>query len=774
MKYLIKGMSCSTCVQDLQAHKSQIPGLLKIRSSGDDILLETQENVKGSEILNKIKEHLKHVGHNHSDMKIYETETIYLKGLTCSNCSAKIEEETKKFRGVKDANFEFATEKYTITFDEDANFNEVYEKLEKIVPAMEPGVVVSKTLKEEEHDHDHDHEHEEENIKIRILKYIAIFAVLIGLHFVEIDEKLSFIIYLIAYISVGFSVLKSAFKNILRGDFLDENFLMSIASIGAIVVGQYPEAVAVMLLYDIGEMFEDLALDKSRKNITAALALKPDFANVIRNDEIIEVDPEEVNVSEIIVVKPGEKIPLDGVIVSGDSYINTANITGESVPRRATVGDEALSGCVNTTGVLEIKVSSSYDEGTIAKILDLVENASARKAPVEKFITKFAKIYTPVVVSLAVLMIVVLPLMGLLTFNEALFRACTFLVISCPCALVISVPLGIFSGIGASSTRGIFVKGGNYLEALSEVSDIVFDKTGTITKGVFEVTDIAPSSLSTRDEVLELAAMGEYHSTHPIGRSILNKYNKDVDIKDIKDFKEISGQGISYNYKNDQILVGNEKLLKNNNIEFKELDNIVATKVFVAKNKEFLGEIFVSDVLKDNIKESIKKLKDKNINLTMLSGDSNETVEIMAKEVGINNFYGNLLPEDKVEKLENIIENSKNKVIFVGDGVNDAPVIARADIGIAMGGVGSDSAVEAADIVLMTDEIGKISDAIDISKYSKKIVYQNIIFALGIKILVLILGALGYASMWAAVFADVGVTLIAILNSMRILNIKLN
>ncbi|MBP2025709.1 heavy metal translocating P-type ATPase [Peptoniphilus stercorisuis] len=771
MKHLIQGMSCSTCVQDLQAHKSQIPGLLKIRSSGDDILLETRDDVKGSEILNKIKEHLTHVGHNHSDMKIYESETIYLKGLTCANCSAKIEDETKKFKGVKNANFEFATEKYTIVFDESADFENVYEKLEKLVPAMEPGVVVSKTLNEDEHDHEH--EHGEGSIKARVTKYIIIFAVLIGLHFVEIDEKISFVIYLLAYISVGLPVLKSAFKNILRGDFLDENFLMSIASIGAIVVGQYPEAVAVMLLYDIGEMFEDLALERSRKNISSALALKPDFANVIRNGEIIEVDPEEVNVSEIIVVKPGEKIPLDGIVKSGDSYVNTANVTGESVPRRTTVGDEAISGCVNTTGVLEIEVTSSYDDGTIAKILDLVENASARKAPVEKFITKFAKIYTPIVVGLAVLMVVVLPLTGILAFNDALFRACTFLVISCPCALVISVPLGVFSGIGASSTKGIFVKGGNYLEALSDVSDVVFDKTGTITKGVFEVTDIIPSEISTKEEVLELAAMGEYHSTHPIGRAILNSYNNEINIKEIEDFKEISGQGITYNYKNDKILVGNEKLLNNNNIKFNELDNKVATKVFVAKNDKFLGQIFVSDVLKDNIAEDIKRLKDRNINLTMLSGDTNETAMAIANEVGINNAYGNLLPEDKVNKLENIIENSKNKVIFVGDGVNDAPVIARADIGIAMGGIGSDSAVEAADIVLMTDEIGKISDAIDISKYTKKIVYQNILFALGVKFLVLILGALGYASMWAAVFADVGVTLIAILNAMRILKIKL-
>lgn len=776
MKYLVKGMNCIECVEDLQKHKKDISGLIKVDSYGEDILIEINNNISGEDILNKIKKHLEHMTHNHENLKIYENEFVFLEGLTCANCSAKIEEETKKLKGVEDANFSFSTEKYVLTFDESTNLEEIIKDVKLIVDRLEPGVKVTKSKKiDNKVNIDEDSkENESSGIKKDIIRFVGVFLVLIGLKVFNVDSKIATGLYLIAYLTVGYEVLLSAGKNILRGDFLDEQFLMSIASIGAIVVGQFPEAVAVMLFYSIGEMFEDLALEKSRKSISAALELKPDFANLLKDEELMMVSPEEVKVGDIIVIKPGEKIPLDGIVIEGESFVDTSNVTGESVPRKTSTGDKAISGCVNTSGMLKVKVESAYNDGTIAKILDLVENASSRKAPVEKFITKFSKIYTPVVVGLAVLMVVALPLTGLLTFKEALFRACTFLVISCPCALVISVPLGVFSGIGAASKTGIFVKGGNYLEALSEVIDVVFDKTGTITKGVFEVTEIYPVNGYSKEDIIKLAAYGEYNSTHPIGKAILNKYDKDININEIKDFNEISGHGLSYKLNGDSILVGNKKLLDKESIKIEEKSNKVATKVYVAKNGKFVGEIFVSDVLKDNIKEDLNKLKKKSINLTMLSGDSESIAKEMALEVGIDNAYGNLLPQGKVEKLEEIIDKSKGKVIFVGDGVNDSPVIARADIGIAMGAIGSDSAIEAADIVLMTDEIGKISDAIEISTHTKNIVYFNIAFALAVKIIVLILGALGYATMWAAVFADVGVTILAILNSMRVLNIKID
>ena len=816
MKFLIEGMNCPECVEDLKLHKKQVAGIKNIKSDGDNIIVEANEDITADEILNNILSHLKHVGHNHSNLKIYEDETVFLKGLTCANCTLKIEDATRKIPGVRDAKYDFRTERYSVIHDSSNSFENIFSDIEKIVDRIEPDVKVVrdekhirnegkheqncsycsvdtdvlKGIKDENKEHEHSHAHhghsheislsegeseETSSLKKNSVKYIAITAILVALHFMnpgkfaEIDVKV--FIYLILYIIAARKVLISAFKNMKSGEFLDENFLMTIASIGAFAVGEYPEAVVVMLLYDIGEDVEDLALQKSRKSISAALALKPKFANLIKDGNVVKVSPEKVNPGDIILVKPGEKVPLDGIIIEGESYVNTAEITGESVPRKIKVNDEVYSGFINNEAALKVRVTSTFDDSTISKILDLVENASARKAPIDRFITKFAKVYTPAVVGFAALMLIIPPLMGWLDFKDALFRACTFLVISCPCALVISVPLGIFSGIGLSSKNGIFVEGGNYLEAMAELSDVVFDKTGTVTKGVFEVTDIQSASVSG-DELLKLAAYGEYNSTHPIGKAVLKAYNGNIDFNLIKDFREISGKGVSYYIGEDFILAGNLKLLNEYSINCLEYKGI-GTAVYIARNSEFLGTIIVSDVLKDNIKNDLERLKSLGITLTMLSGDNTPAVKAVAKSAGIDNAYGNLMPAEKVSRLEEIISHAKGRVAFVGDGVNDAPVIARADVGFAMGGIGSDSALEAADVVLMTDEISKVSEAIEISRYTKKTVMGNIVFALGVKFAVLLLGALGYASMWAAVFADVGVTIICILNSIRILNRKI-
>ncbi|SHH28190.1 Cd2+/Zn2+-exporting ATPase [Anaerosphaera aminiphila DSM 21120] len=766
MKYLIKGLDCPVCKNDLIKHKDKILGLLKIYSTGDDIILESENSLSGSDVLSGVSNHLKHIGHNH-DIKIYDEYTIFLKGLTCANCAQKIESETKKLQGVDDANFDFSTEKYNISLVPGTDREMVFKSVDDIVRKFEPGVEVRETLEEKKNKNFNIAKHKNE-----IIKFVAILALLVVNINLNIDNNIKIVIYLALYLIVGFDVLKSAVTNILSGEIFDEEFLMSIASIGAIVVGEYPEAVAVMLFYQIGEMFEDIALEKSRNSISEALSLKPDYANLLIGDEVVAVDPQEVKLGDIIFVKPGEKVPLDGVVLSGGGLVDTSAITGESIPQYIEEGMKIISGCVNKEALLKVRVESTYDNTTISKIVDLVENANTRKAPIEKFITKFAKVYTPIVVLLAVIITTIPPIFGILEFKEALFRACTFLVISCPCALVISVPLGMFAGIGSASKAGIFVKGGNYLEALSELSDIVFDKTGTITEGVFKVAEINTASSISEDELLRLAAIGEKNSTHPIARAIASgAHNLDTSAE-ILDFLEVAGKGVSYKLNGSLILVGNKKLLTENNIEMPLTNDSLGVRVYVAKDDEYLGEIIVSDKLKENIEVDLRELENKGITLTMLSGDTEKNVSEVAKKVGIKNYFGGLLPAEKVSKLEDVLKNAKKKVAFVGDGVNDAPVLALADVGIAMGAIGSDYAIEASDIVLMTDEISKISQGIKISSETKKIIYQNIIFALGIKVLILILGAFGMATMWAAVFADVGVTIIAVINSMRALKIK--
>lgn len=606
-------------------------------------------------------------------------------------------------------------------------------------------------------------------MKKEIIKILTSFVLFLVALLMPIDNQIIKIaIYVIAYLVVGFEVLKEAIENIFKGEVFDENFLMAIATIGAFAIGEYPEAVTVMLLYQVGETFQDYAVDNSKKSIENLMNIRPDFANVLRENAEIKVNPEEVKVGEIIIVKPGEKIPLDGKIIDGESMLDTTALTGESVPRKANIGDNVFSGCINQTGLLRIQVTKKFGESTVSKILNLVENAEDKKSKSENFITKFAKYYTPVVVILAVIIAIVPPIIiKEANFTEWLYRALSFLVVSCPCALVISIPLSFFAGIGGASKIGVLIKGGNYLEALANVNTVVFDKTGTLTKGVFEVQKVEEVGAPKQD-IIKYSAYAENYSNHPIAVSIKKAYNEKIDEKLISDINEISGKGISVKIENKQVLVGNEKLMQENNIEYTKC-NEIGTVVYVSIENKYSGYILISDEIKEDSFKAIKELKDNKKQTIMLTGDKKEVGEDVAKKLGIDKVYTELLPDGKVKKVEELIKQKNGTLAFVGDGINDAPVLALSDIGIAMGGLGSDAAIEAADIVIMTDEPSKVNKAIKISKKTMRIVKQNIIFAISIKALVLILSAVGITTMWEAVFADVGVSIIAVLNAIRIL-----
>lgn len=595
-------------------------------------------------------------------------------------------------------------------------------------------------------------------------------AVLLNLN----NEWLQIALFIISYIIVGGDVVKRAVKNIFKGQVFDENFLMSIATIGAFFIGEYPEGVAVMLFYQVGELFQSYAVGKSRKSIASLMDIRPDYANVKKGDELVKVDPDEVQIGDIIVIKAGEKIPLDGKVIEGSSMIDTSALTGESVPREVEVGSDILSGCININGVITAEVTKEFGESTVSKILDLVENASSKKSNSEQFITKFARYYTPVVVIIAVFLAIIPPLViDGATFSDWIYRALAFLVVSCPCALVISIPLSFFGGIGGASKKGILVKGSNYLEALAETEIVVFDKTGTLTKGVFNVQEIHPEGVS-KEELLELTAYVESYSNHPISLSLKRAYSKEIDNGRISDVEEISGHGVIATVDGKKVMAGNIKLMKMMDISYFK-GELIGTVVHVAVNNKYIGYIVIADEVKEDSAQAIKELKAANIKQTvMLTGDNKSVGSKVAKELGLDKVYAELLPADKVEKLEELFsqKSKKGKLAFVGDGINDAPVLARADIGIAMGGLGSDAAIEAADIVIMTDEPSKIATAMKISKKTLKIAHQNIVFAIGIKIIVLILSAFGITTMWAAIFADVGVTIIAVLNAFRALNVK--
>lgn len=731
---------------------------------------------------------------------------LSLNGLDCANCAGKIEKAVSEFDEVSEASLNFSFKLLIIKYDANINEKDIIAKITKVVKDLEPEVDVekyslssSKNVRANNksvctdgccdgHAHDHNHGHHEHNHNnskksvqdedgnkfIRFLKenYRLVVGIILFIIGMILDENA--IILIISYAFVGVEVLLSAVRNICKGKVFDENFLMSIATLGAIAIGQYPEGVAVMVFYEIGEMFQSYAVNRSRKSISELMDIKAEYANLVKGDTTEKVLPEEVKIDDIIMIKPGERVPLDGVIVSGDTSVDSSALTGESMPVNKRIGDEILAGCINNTNVIEVKVTHEFEESTVARILELVQNASSKKASTEKFITKFARYYTPIVVICA-LALAIIPSVFIqgANPNEWIYRALIFLVVSCPCALVISVPLGLFAGIGGASKKGILVKGGNYLESLKNIDTVVFDKTGTLTKGAFKVTQINNVGIS-KSELLKYAAICERYSNHPIAKSILEEYNasNNSDIEEIKidNHEEVSGKGVITQIQDKKILAGNSKLMSSNGIVVPK-DEYIGTVVYVAVNNEYKGSIIISDEVKSDSKEAISELKALGVkNVVMLTGDSKKVANAVASELGIENVYSELLPGDKVEKVEALLkEERKGKLAFVGDGINDAPVLARADVGVAMGGIGSDAAIEAADVVLMKDEPTALANAIKIGRKTNKILWQNIIFALGIKIIVLILATIGDANMWEAVFADVGVTLIAVINSMRAL-----
>lgn len=765
-------MDCASKIEDILGKKPEIKEV-KFNFITKKLDIETFSNIDGNKLTEDIVDLIVEL---EPDVKVIKLENVRsknldfkLEGLTCGDCANKIERFSKGLRGVEDSKIDFINQSLKLEVREGIDLGFLEKEVEEIVHALEPDVKVFRldSISEEGQ--------KESSVwsKLKELNLLTIgIAAVIGVvpWILGLEGKARFLVYFISYLIVGHKIIIQAFKNTLKGIPFDENFLMTIATIGAFIIGEYPEAIMVMLLYQIGEVLQGVAVNHSRDSITALMDIRPDYANLKIGDDVEIVHPEDVKIGSHIVIRPGERVPLDGIVLEGESSLDTSNITGESVPRRVVTGDTVYSGVVNGEGLLVMEVTKEFGESTISQVLDLVENASSQKAETENFITKFSRYYTPLVVMAAVLIAVLSPVVSGGSFKESLYNASVFLVISCPCALVISVPLGFFGGLGGASKLGILIKGGNYLEALTEVETMVFDKTGTITEGVFEVQAIEAFEGYSEEEILKIAAYGESYSNHPIARSILQKYKKEIDSKKISDYKDITGKGIEVLLDGERILLGNKSLLEENHISVKEVSSI-GTVVYVAKKGLHIGTIVVADKIKDNILDDLRELKKVGVKeIVMLSGDNISTVEQVGNMVGMDQVYGNLLPQDKVSIFEEIMSGTDRKVAFVGDGVNDAPALARADVGIAMGGLGSDAAIEASDVVIMTDDIGKISKGVKIAHRTKKIVIQNIILALGVKLVVLILGALGSASMWQAVFADVGVSIIAILNSIRALN----
>lgn len=684
-----------------------------------------------------------------------------LKGLDCANCAAKIEKNVREIKGVEQANVDFVQQKMTITAGK-KEFEAVEEEAKTLIKKLEPDVsVTSFEDKEEQHEH--------EGQRFDLIRIIVSGAFLGLLFLWQPAEPWRLIAFLAVYLLIGFDVVKRAVVNIFKGQVFNENFLMSIATIGAMFIGEYPEAVAVMLFYQVGEYFQHFAVNQSRRSIRELLAIRPEVAHVQTAEGIRDKRPEEVQIGQQVLIKPGERVPLDGVVIKGNSSVDTSALTGESVPKKAAVGEKILSGFINLNETLVMEVDKNYQESTISKLLELVENASSKKAPAENFITKFARYYTPIVVVLAVLLAVIPPLVIPGTnASEWFYRALTFLVISCPCALVISVPLSFFGGIGGASKIGILVKGSNYLEILANTETVVFDKTGTLTKGDFTVQKL--DTVIERSDFLQLAASAEQYSTHPIATSILNAY--EGTLLEAEKIEEISGEGIVAQLSGTEVMIGNKKLMTRFAVAIPESSE-TGTIVYAAADKKYIGFILIADTVKTDAKKAISELKKTGIRKTaMLTGDAKEIAESIGNGLGIDTVYSQLLPADKVEKLEMLMKSSTKKTAFVGDGINDAPVLARADVGIAMGGLGSDAAIEAADVVIMNDEPSKIADAIRLARKTLKIVKQNIIFAIGVKVIVLAIGAFGFATMGDAVFADVGVTVLAVLNAMRCLRVK--
>ncbi len=770
---ILEGLCCGNCAAKIERDINKLDGVntanvdfvsktlsMEVESTADynEIFAQTSDIVKKHEPDILIKE---------KEKAVPGRKIIYFSGLNCGDCAQKIENAVKHLPGVKDASLDFVSQKLTLDAVNKRDLPELVRQAVEIALRIEPGIEVASDGKPQEVSSDK--ENKEWIKKAAFGLGAAIFAVALLTNF---SFWVEFGLFLASYLLVGSKVVLRALKNISKGQVFDENFLMSVATIGAFAIGEFPEGVAVMLFYQIGEFFQDMAVNRSRKSITALMDIRPDFANLKVGDEIQKVSPGEVSIGDVIVVKPGEKVPLDGKILEGRSALDTSALTGESLPRDVEPGNEVLSGSINKNGVLTVEVTKEFGESTISKILDLVQNASSKKAPTENFITKFARYYTPFVVFAAVALAVIPPLVvpGA-TFAQWINRALVFLVVSCPCALVVSIPLSFFGGIGGASRNGILVKGSNYLEALNNVDTVVFDKTGTLTRGIFTVTNITGKGSLTDAEILEYAAYAESYSNHPIALSIQKAYGKAIDKAEVSGYEEVSGHGVKVTVRGKTVLAGNARLMSQENIPFEEVE-AYGTVVHLAVESSYAGHIVISDEIKPDSRQTMKELKKLGVrSLVMLTGDSRPVGEKIGSDMGLDEVYAELLPHQKVEKLE-MLEGrkaAKGKLVFVGDGINDAPVLARADVGIAMGGLGSDAAIEAADVVLMTDEPSKLVSAIKIARRTRNIVWQNILFAMGVKAVILLLGAGGIATMWEAVFGDVGVAVIAILNAMRVM-----
>ena len=713
---------------------------------------------------------------------------LRLSGLDCANCANKIEERVNQLELVEEANLNFSTSQLTVFIKESEFKNEVIDAIKQIVKQLEPHVVVEENQHLIEKRKSHccqgacspstespkslDVSKGFNLIKEDVGLWTGVILFLIVIIFNPTAMQ-AILLYGLSYLCIGRKVLSKAFLNLSRGEFFDENFLMMIATIGAFVIGEYPEAIAVMLFYEIGEIFQSYAVNRSRQSISSLLDIRADHANLVTDSGMQEVSPEVVSINDMIMIKPGERVPLDGEVVEGECYLDTSALTGESVPRLVTVGEEILAGCINTNAVIKVRVTKLVNESTVARILELVENASSKKAKTEKFITKFARIYTPIVVLVAILIAIIPTFIFQADFSTWLYRALSFLVVSCPCALVVSIPLGFFAGLGGASKQGVLIKGGNYLEALNHVETVVFDKTGTLTKGVFKVNQIKALNI-VESQFIQLAAYAESQSTHPIATSIVEAYDDVIDTTILSKYEEVAGHGVSVWVGDKHVLIGNAKLMNEANIEVEMVDAI-GTIIHMAVDHVYVGYMVISDEIKETAKETITKLKQYGVSkVVMLTGDYEGIAKKVGHELGVDEVYAGLLPHQKVEHVEQLLAHQpkEKNLVFVGDGMNDAPVLARADIGVAMGGIGSDAAIEAADIVLMEDNPIALVKAIKKAKQTSHILYQNIIFALGVKLLVMILVACGLATMWVAVFADVGVTILAVMNSTRTLKIK--
>lgn len=754
-KIKITGLDCGHCAMHLEEQLNKDKRLKDVKVDFVNASIYYSGDISLNDLASLISSIEKDVWIVDDNKYVY-----YLEGLDCANCANEFESILNKQDFVNEAVVDFVNKKLVLSYDISK-----YDELNKIALSFEDGVILKQ-------DNDNNiKDNYQSRINKELLISIVLSLLIVCVSFLIEDDLIKKIILIISFIIASYDILFKVVKNLLKANLFDENFLMGIAGIAAFTINQELEAIAIMVFYKVGEFFQDLAVNKSRYNIKELMNLQVETANLLVNDNIEVVDPKTIKIDDVVIVKAGERIPLDAMVIEGSSYLDTKALTGESNLVKVKINDNVLSGSINQESVLKIKITKEYKDSTVAKILDLVENSSLHKAPTENFISKFARVYTPIVVLIALLVSIIPPILFQQSFDVWLYKALIFLVISCPCALVISIPLGFFGGIGNASKNGILVKGANYLEALNDVSSVVFDKTGTLTKGNFVIKEIVSVSKYNQEEILEILAYAEYYSNHPLAMIVSNTYHKDIDINLISDYNEVAGQGIKVKYQDDYLLAGNDKLLINNSISFDKV-NSPDTIIYLVRNNEYIAHVIFADEIKTSAIEGINKLKDININdLIMLSGDNNNIVNDVASKLALSQAYGELLPQDKVRIFSELKEkmNKKQKIVFVGDGINDAPVLALSDIGISMGGVGSDAAIEASDVVIMNDDINKISQAILIARKTKKIVKQNIIIAFAIKILALSLGLLGLATIWEAVIADVGVALIAIFNAMRVL-----